>query len=120
MLRKRDLAIVGLTVVFGLVVSPAIHAESANRLSDRQLRLLGSKCLQCHAAPHTGAPQIGQEGDWRAVLAQGEALTLKHVVEGVGGMPPLGYCSACDETDLRQLVRFVAGFESPVEEGPSW
>ena len=94
--------------VVGLVFPPATEASVA--LSERQLRLLGSNCLQCHAATHTGAPQIGSADDWQAVLAQGEALTLKHVVEGVGGMPPLGYCSACDESDLRQLSRYVAGF----------
>lgn len=101
--------IAALTAV-GLVFPSAAFAEVSVALSERQLRLLGSNCLQCHAAPHTGAPQIGSADDWQAVLAQGEALTLKHVVEGVGGMPPLGYCSACDESDLRQLSRYVAGF----------
>ena len=34
---------------------------------------------------------------------------MRHVVEGVGGMPPLGYCSACTEDELRALTRMLAG-----------
>ena len=28
-------------------------------------------------------------------------------------MPPLGYCSACDEQDLRALIRFMANLPAP-------
>lgn len=85
-------------------------ATYANAMPDaRQTQLLASNCLQCHAVEHTGAPQIGRAEDWASVIAQGEEATLKNVVEGIRGMPPLGYCSACSEQDLRVLLRFVSG-----------
>ena len=80
------------------------------------MQLLTTKCVQCHAVPHTGAPLMGRARDWQAVLAQGEDQTLVNVVEGIRGMPPLGYCSACSEDDLRELIRFVAGFPAPAQE----
>ncbi len=75
----------------------------------RQIQLFANNCLQCHAAPHTGAPQLGSVNDWQDIIDQGEETILKHVVEGVGGMPPLGYCSACDEQDLRELIYLITG-----------
>lgn len=77
--------------------------------NERQLQLFANNCLQCHADPHSGAPQMGDPDHWEYVIAQGEELTLKHVVEGIRGMPPLGYCSACGEQDLRELIYLVTG-----------
>ena len=34
---------------------------------------------------------------------------LKNVVQGIRGMPPYGYCSACSEEDLSELMRTIAG-----------
>jgi cytochrome c5 len=81
------------------------------------MQLLTAKCVQCHAVPHTGSPLMGRAGDWRAVLAQGEDVTLVNVVQGLRGMPPLGYCSACSEDDLRALIRFIAGGPALAEAG---
>jgi len=77
--------------------------------NERQMQLFANNCLQCHAAPHIDAPQLGNSEDWQDIIDQGEELILKHVVEGIAGMPPLGYCSACDEQDLRQLIYLMTG-----------
>ena len=81
----------------------------ASPLDERQAELFGAKCVQCHARPETTAPVMGVPEDWQAVMAQEESLTLKHVVEGLNGMPPLGYCSACTEEDLLAMIRFMSG-----------
>ncbi len=52
---------------------------------------------------------MGFLADWREARSQGEDAMLVNVVKGVGGMPPLGYCSACDENDFRVLIRLLAG-----------
>ncbi len=80
--------------------------------NERQLALFSHNCLQCHAAPHISAPQLGYTDDWKDIIAQGEETILKHVVEGMGGMPPLGYCSACDEQDLRELIYLITGMQA--------
>lgn len=92
-------------LVSAMGVSPSIAAPDA-----RQIKLLTNNCLQCHANVESTAPLIGIVEDWQAVIAQGEETTMNNVVLGIRGMPPLGYCSACSEQDLRELTRLVAGF----------
>ena len=77
--------------------------------TERQLKLLTVNCLQCHANAHTGAPVMGDPKTWQPILAQGKQQILTHVVEGLRGMPPLGYCSACSEDDLVTLSEILAG-----------
>jgi cytochrome c5 len=84
------------------------HAAAAE-LSPRQASLLAANCVQCHARPGIGAPQMGDAAAWQERLRQGEARMLANVVLGLRGMPPLGYCSACTEQDLRALMHAVAG-----------
>ena len=52
---------------------------------------------------------MGDQGAWGAILAQGKQQIMTHVVEGLRGMPPLGYCSACSEDDLITLSEILAG-----------
>jgi cytochrome c5 len=81
----------------------------------RQSTLMLNNCMQCHARPDTGAPFIGVEKDWQEAVARGEDAMLVNVVQGIRGMPPLGYCSACSEEDLRVLIRTLSGM--PEAEG---
>ena len=41
--------------------------------------------------------------------------SLVNTVLGLRGMPPLGYCSACTEQDLRELIKAVSGIEVAAE-----
>ena len=75
--------------------------------TERQMHLLSSNCVQCHARPGIGAPLMGNPADWKERVTQGEDVLLQHVIEGKGGMPPLGYCSACNEEDFRVLIRLM-------------
>ncbi len=90
-----------------LALPLAAHAD----LTERQLKLLTVNCVQCHARPDIGAPLMGNRDDWAKRNLQGEEAMLRNVIQGVNGMPPLGYCSACDEADLRALTRWVSGIE---------
>ncbi|MRV70433.1 cytochrome c5 family protein [Duganella sp. FT92W] len=80
--------------------------------TERQLKLLQNNCLQCHARPGIGAPLAGRPEDWQSRNRLGEDAMLRNVVQGMRGMPPLGYCAACDEADLRVLIRLLAGLEA--------
>lgn len=80
-------------------------------LTERQAKLLTHNCVQCHARATTGAPGMGHAENWKTRDSAGEDKLLRSVIEGLGGMPPLGYCAACTEADLRALTRTVAGLE---------
>jgi cytochrome c5 len=64
-------------------------------------------CAFCHATGNAGAPLVGDEAAWRARAAGGEDRMLRHTLEGLGAMPPLGYCMDCTEADFRALIRFL-------------
>jgi len=101
------------------IVLSLLSANASAEPNARQLQLLANNCLQCHSNPATGSPQMGRFEDWAAVRVQDPAVTLNHVVLGVRGMPPLGYCSACNEEDLRVLAGLVAGLSSRVADESS-
>jgi cytochrome c5 len=79
--------------------------------NEKQFALFANNCVQCHARPGVGAPLVGNPVEWKERIARGEEAMLRNVVEGIRGMPPLGYCSACSEADFRVLTRFMAGIE---------
>ena len=99
----RALALAALAVAVGAHADPDPQRVSA---------LFAANCVQCHVRPDTKAPQVGVAAEWAQRVKQGEAALMRHVVEGVGGMPPLGYCSACTEDELRALTRMLAGVQA--------
>lgn len=100
-------AAVGL--LWALALVPLATVAQRNGASPRQTNLLANNCLQCHARPNIDVPLMGKTEDWKDRVKKGEDELLKNVVQGLRGMPPLGYCSACTEEDLRVLTRMVAG-----------
>lgn len=100
------LACTALAALLASCLSPALRAQVPDA---RQLALFAANCAQCHARADTGAPLAGDAKAWAARLADGEDAVLQRAVVGVRGMPPLGYCGACTEADLRTLTRFMAG-----------
>jgi cytochrome c5 len=108
-MQMRSVSGLVLFVLMAAGVGGAVAAE----LSGRQSMLLANNCLQCHARPGVPAPQIGDAAAWNKLAGKGEAALLASAVQGLGGMPPLGYCSACTEQDLRALIRFMAKLPAP-------
>lgn len=66
-------------------------------------------CALCHVTGEAGAPVVGDTAEWQRRLQQGEDTILNHVVEGFNSMPPLGYCMACEISDFRAMVAYMAG-----------
>ncbi|MBV1788476.1 c-type cytochrome [Marinobacterium sp. D7] len=79
--------------------------------STRQIKLFSVNCAQCHVGGNRFIPTMGRAKDWVERNRRGEDALVKSVMQGLGGMPPSGYCSACDEADIRVLVRLVAGLK---------
>ena len=97
-----------LIVVLG-IVSLSFSSRLLAQTDERLMTLMANNCLQCHARPETGAPIIGNTDDWQDIVSKGEELMLLNVIQGIAGMPPLGYCSACSENDFKALIRFMTG-----------
>ena len=66
-------------------------------------------CALCHITGEAGAPVVGDTAEWQRRLQQGEEAIINNVVEGFNSMPPLGYCMACEVSDFRAMVAYMAG-----------
>ncbi len=66
-------------------------------------------CALCHITGEAGAPVLGDEQEWQRRLAQGERAILENVLNGYNSMPPLGYCMACEVSDFRAMIAYMAG-----------
>lgn len=85
--------------------APATRAQ----LGSDGARIYQTACASCHARPGTGAPLTGNATAWAKRRAQGADVLLAHTVNGYRGMPPLGTCGLCSESELRELVAYMAG-----------
>ena len=84
---------------------------------EKTARLWSASCALCHVTGIGGAPHIGQADEWQARLAQGEEVLMRHTLEGLNNMPPLGYCMACEREDFTAMIEFMtAGIPIPTAE----
>jgi cytochrome c5 len=116
-MQNRNSSRLAVAVAMATLLGCLLGQAGAAQLSARQSQLLANNCLQCHARAGVGAPQAGDVEAWKPYAAKGEPAMLVNAVQGAGGMPPLGYCSACTEADFRALIRFMAGLPAPAAAG---
>lgn len=77
------------------------YLEDANT---RVMQMWSRSCALCHLDGNGGAPVVGDAAAWKPRLNQGEATLLQHTIEGYNNMPPLGYCMACERSDLVAMI----------------
>jgi cytochrome c5 len=78
-------------------------------------QVYGQVCKTCHDAGLAGAPKLGDKAAWAKVIAQGQALTAAHAIEGIRGMPPKGGNPDFENVEVERTVVFMAG-----KAGASW
>lgn len=94
-------------LILWLIMSVSIPVMAD--ISPQQLDQFSNNCLQCHAAPDIPAPQLGDTAAWSGIAEKGEQQLLINIVEGIRSMPPLGYCSSCNEDDFIAMIRLMTG-----------
>lgn len=65
-------------------------------------------CKNCHEIPATTAPQTGDYVRWASLLDKPFEQVMRAVLEGSGGMPPLGQCFECTTEQLEHLVHYMS------------
>jgi cytochrome c5 len=93
-------------------VAPAAPASAPVTQTAPSPTVMGQwtrNCALCHVRGEGGAPVLGDIEAWAPRMAQGEEVLLKHTIEGLNNMPPLGYCQDCEAEDFRALIRFMGG-----------
>jgi cytochrome c5 len=113
--------IVALLIVFALAgcERPASMGSPESEAASRQLRpqdpeiaaIYQRSCRNCHTVAATGAPLAGDEAAWAPRLNKGMDALVNSVVNGSGGMPPLGLCMDCSAEQFAALTQFMAAGE---------
>lgn len=93
----------GMALSATIAVTPSAAGEPA-RVAEQFAR----SCALCHVSGEANAPRIGDGNAWAPRRAKGDDVLLRHTLEGVGAMPPLGYCQDCEITDFRALIDLMA------------
>lgn len=91
--------------------SASINEGTSRQLSpaDAQLAAVYDRsCRSCHTISGTGAPLTGDAAAWQSRLDKGMDTLVDNVVNGYGGMPPLGLCMDCDADQFEALILFMA------------
>jgi cytochrome c5 len=93
--------------------APQLEASSRRRIpADAELAAIYQRsCRSCHTIAATGAPLTGDATGWAPRMDKGMDVLLDNVINGFGGMPPLGLCMDCSAGQFEALIRFMAGQE---------
>ena len=104
----------GFILALGAFTLAGAQASGASApVNERAMALWARSCALCHIDGNAGAPRVGQAQEWGPRLAQGRETLLKHTVEGLNSMPPLGYCMACERDDFLVMIDFMtAGLDA--------
>ena len=65
-------------------------------------------CQTCHAQVASQAPLVGFAPHWETRRSQGMPTLLAHVRQGLGAMPPLGFCADCNDATFTDLIAFLS------------
>jgi cytochrome c5 len=66
-------------------------------------------CKTCHETGLAGSPKFGDKAAWAHVVAQGEATTFQHAINGFKAMPPRGGNSDLTDDEVKRAVAFMVG-----------
>lgn len=80
-------------------------------VDDAVMEKWSRSCALCHITGEAGAPLVGDTTEWQRRLQQGEEAIINNVLNGVNSMPPLGYCMACEISDFRAMIAYMAGID---------
>ena len=67
-------------------------------------------CANCHAKHPLiplGAPRIGDKTAWQQRLRHGNAILLKHSLNGIGLMPARGGCFECSDEQIEMVIQYM-------------
>jgi len=64
-------------------------------------------CIACHSSGAAGAPRLGNVREWQPHIAKGMDTLVKHAINGLGAMPPKGFCADCSDEELAQTTQYM-------------
>ena len=86
----------------------AEKVEPASALVTRSGEAIyNATCIACHGSGAAGAPKLGDRAEWAPRIAHGNAVLLRHALQGYKLMPPRGTCARCTDAEIKAAVEFL-------------
>ncbi len=85
--------------------APTASASSGEPRSGDEI--YGSACATCHDAGVSGAPVLGEAGDWTDRIDKGMDTLYDHAINGFNAMPAMGLCGDCSEEEIEVTVDYM-------------
>lgn len=67
----------------------------------------GASCAACHASGAAGSPKLGDNGAWKARIAQGMDTLFDHAINGFKGMPAKGGNASLSDEAVEAAVEYM-------------
>ena len=104
----QRIAPVGDVYLDGEIATANTASESSEPAGPRSgEKIYNTYCVACHGTGAAGAPIKGQADAWTTRIAQGEAVLIKHAIDGFNAMPARGTCADCSDDEMTATVQFL-------------
>jgi len=106
-----------LIALLGLTSTTFVVAGGHSTPSTSGAAVFEANCANCHTGGFggffTGAPKVGDQGDWESLIPKGiDALTAT-TLAGVGKMKPRGECTTCTDEEIRAAIEYMLAESQP-------
>lgn len=87
--------------------APTASASASSGEPREPADIYSSACASCHDAGVSGAPVLGEAGDWTDRIEKGDETLYDHAINGFNAMPAMGLCSDCSEEEIQATVDYM-------------
>lgn len=91
--------------------SAAVSSASSDEAAKGE-EIYTKKCSTCHGSGVAGSPKLGDKAAWGARISQGEAIMIRHAIEGFKGdtgyMPAKGGFTSLSDAEVAAAVKYMA------------
>ena len=115
-MRCVHLILMGCLGLFATSLSMADSHESSARSGEE---VFEANCANCHTGGFggffSGAPKVGDEDDWEALIPKGVDGLTATTIAGIGDMAARGACTVCSDEEIRAAVEYMLENSQPEE-----
>ena len=70
-------------------------------------QVYNNTCIACHMTGYFGAPQVGNQQEWKARLEKGLEVLLNNSLKGLNSMPSKGGNAKLSDEEVKAAVAFM-------------
>lgn len=101
-----------LSFIFTFLFSTSTFADEKNTSG---AHIYKEVCSVCHSSGVANAPKLGDQNDWKKLIAEGQVIITAHGYVGVRAMPPRGGKEDLSVEQFAQALNYIVN-----QSGGNW